>query len=209
MRLKGISSAIGCGLLVLFGTMAHAQTIGYTLTLSANAQFGFNATDFTLLNTSTSATITNITMTMGDLRYNFDYAAEQTYTVGSGTFTLITPDTGDGGVRDTRIEMTTGGFEPTEQFRFSGDIDLTGSGDTIEDARTILFNNGDAANSTFRVTFSDGNALQLTFPDGEVNAPTYTFSQSAVVPAPNSLMVGMMGLSGIGWHLVRRRRKPL
>lgn len=202
----GVPSAL-CGFFALLGTAAQAQTVGYTLVLSEHPQFAFNAPFFNLTNDSTSATITNLTMTLGDTNFNFDFAAESAYTVGSGTFNLITPDAGDGGIRDSKIVMDFGDFAPTEAFRFSGDIDRTGSGDTVEDARLILFNNGDIANSTFAVTFSTGQELNLTFPDGATNALTYTFQQSAPVPAPQSLAVLGVGFSGVCLSLIRKRRR--
>ena len=196
-----------CGGFTLAGTTAQAQVVGYTLVLTGNAQFGFNASDFVLTNDSTSATITGLTVTMGDMDFNFDYAAETTYTSGSGGFNLTTPDAIDDGLRDTKIVYTFTSFDPNETLRFSGDIDRNGAGNTVEDARLILFNNGSAPNSTFTVNFSDGNELTLTFPDGPTADLSYTFQQSAVVPAPASVSIMGMGLSGLGVHCFRRRRK--
>ncbi len=208
MRVKLSMLPVFCGVYVLIGSSAQGQqTVGYTLVLSGNAQFGFNATNFTLTNDSTSASITGLTLTMGDTNYNFDYAAETAFTAGSGSFNLITPDTVDDGLRDNKIVYTFGGFAPTEALRFSGDIDRNGAGNTVEDARLILFNNGTAPNSTFKVSFSDGKDLTLTFPDGPTADLSYTFRQSAIVPAPNGCAVLGIGLSGLCWHCRKNRRK--
>ena len=69
------------------------------------------------------------------------------------------------------------GFAPGGFFRFQVDVDPD-SFDAGADYRTVLFNNGPAANSVITVGFSDGTVLTQTIPDAAFQDP-YTFTQSS------------------------------
>ena len=192
-----------------------AGPIGFNLTINGNT----NVPTFTLTNQSTTAQITDYSVTIGNTDFNFDGVTAQSFTTGSGTATLVTPDASDsGGIRADLIDFNFTGFDAGEVFQHNGDVDVDNS-NTIQDYRTTMFNNGAALNSVITVGFIDDGIvgeLVLEMPDDTNGVqPSYTFSArgnidtgqgGGTVPEPGALALFGIGLLGLG-VAARRRRK--
>ena len=178
--------------------VAQAGLIGFTLVISGDT----NVPTMSWTNNSTTAKITSIDITIGDTGYNYDFA-QNIIDPSGGSSTLITPDTvNGGGVRSDHANFTYTGFDPGETASFDLDIDID-SADSVEDYRTVLFNNGGAANAVATVAFMDGSSmgsLMLTLPDGADDLSSYTFRAEANdIPEPGTLALFGLGLAGLGF----------
>ena len=127
------------------------KEIRFSLKLSGPLE----ATAVLLWNKSSTAEITDLSMTIGDTTFNFDRAGLESIATDTGTaltYALDSPDAANGIVRDDTLTYTFGGFDPDDQFGFRFEIDPD-SFDAIVDYRTVLFNNGAAPNSVISVSF--------------------------------------------------------
>ena len=142
---------------------------GYELEIIPNPARGplesWNLPVFTLTNTSTNpfAKITSFKFTIGDIDFNFDHLgtavdpppAFSTDLNNDGSYASSTPDTQDNSLRsDFLLYSGFTGFDKGDVFTFMTDVDLDGSVyGSIEDFRTVFWNNGNALNSEITVTF--------------------------------------------------------
>ena len=196
MRLTALAAT-----LMLSGGAASAATTGFTLAISGN----FNTPTLTLTNISTTALLTEFSMTIGNTSRNFDYV----FNINAPTVDSITQTAGDNannGARTDDFAFAFTGFGPGESANWQVDVD-TDNANTTLDYRTVFFNNGAAANSVISALFSDGRTVALTLPDGS-NDPSYTFTaatQVSAVPVPAALPLLATALGALG--LASRRRK--
>jgi hypothetical protein len=191
-------AAMALGGAVFAGTAAHASVIGFQITLDGDV----NIPTITLVNQSDTALITNFMMTIGNTAYNWDAVVNVVNPAGGGSILNMPDNNLSGGARSNVIDIDFSGFDPTEFSSFDGDVDIDSS-DTSEDFRTVLFNNGGAANSHVLVSFSNGTSLGLDLSDGTPGLTSYTFSASQDVPVPAGAAMMIGGLAGLTW--LRRR----
>jgi hypothetical protein len=147
---------------------------GFTFTLNSN----FNQPVVTLRNDSDpTILITGLNWSIGDTSKNFDASVME---AGPMTFSQTSPDNNlNGGGRSNVVLYTFTGFDPGETFSFRVDIDRDNT-DSTEDYRTVLFNNGAAANSTITVSFSTGSPIVFAIPDDPPPVGSaYSFSASS------------------------------
>jgi hypothetical protein len=170
---------------------------GYELQMMTNTTPGWtwHVPVFTLTNTSTNAwaKVTSLEITVGDTQYNFDHLGVLTRKpVGDlpprftsdlnsdGSYFNQLPDYQDAVLRSDFIHFDFSGFDNGDVFTFISDIDVDGPGiGSVEDLRTILWNNGQYPNSEITVTF-------------------------ATIPAPGAVFLGTLGVGFVSW--LRRRR---
>lgn len=193
----------GAVVLTAFALPSFGQ-IAASLTLTDGTDSGglpFNTTQFVLTNLSASGIeITGMSLTVGDLNYVFDqiYLSSEMFAgVPGATAALLTGDRSQDGANTDLFVYAFTGFGSAGSFTGQFDIDKR-NGDFVADARTVLFNNGDAANAVWTVSFSNGQSAALTLPDGALSDVSYTFT----VPSP-----GTIALLAAGGFLVNRRRR--
>lgn len=173
-----------------------ADGYGYKLEISphVNSTLQWHYPVFTLTNTSanTWANIMSFKFTIGDTDYNFDLLYGVTGPLGEftpdlnndGSYGYSHPDNINEYVRSDFLEYAQfTGFDPQDVFTFVADVDLDGAPGvgTVEDFRTVFWNNAEALNSAITVTYS---------------AP--------VIPTPSAVLLGGIGVGMVGW--LRRRR---
>tara|TARA_Y100001933_G_scaffold194553_1_gene194680 strand:- start:4484 stop:5134 length:651 start_codon:yes stop_codon:yes gene_type:complete len=186
--------------------LAAASTIGFKLTLSGST----NTPAMTLENTSDTALLENINITIGDTSFNFDFLSSPT-SPASGTSTLNSPDLSNGLLRSDDIDISFTGFDPGESSSWTADVDVDNL-NTVEDYRTVLFNNGGLPNSVVTAAFSDAvgliELLSFTMPDGDASATSFTFTatSAAPIPVPAALPLLLAALGGLGFVGWRRKR---
>lgn len=217
-----LSLALGLGV----AGAAEASTVGFNL-LGQN--FRSDKAGFTLINTSATASIQSIQLSIGDTRYNFDsvrFGANANGTVYYG-------DTGEGGARTKNLSLGFKGFTSQKAVWFELDIDQdinNNNSGHVADYRYVLFNNGVANNATITVRFTDGTVLTQAILDRggmgprsvspyqrlAMVAPDYpdngggsngggSSMDPSPVPLPAALPLMLGGLFGLG--LFARRRK--
>jgi hypothetical protein len=141
---------------------------GYELEINLNlvADWEWHVPIFTLTNTSTDALakITSFKFTIGDIDCNFDHLGVPPRDVlgtfstdlnNDGSYASFTPDNQDNAVRSDFI-LYSGftGFDKGDVFTFISDVDLDGTVvGSIENFRTVFWNNDEALNSEITVTF--------------------------------------------------------
>lgn len=162
----------------------------------------FNTTEFILTNASSGGTeITGMSLTVGDLAYNFDqvYESRELFSNGNGSqqATLVLGDRFQDGAVTDAFAYSFVNFAPFVSFRGQFDIDQD-NGAFEADARLVLFNNGASPNALWTVNFSDGTNASLLLPDGSATADSYTFT----IPEPAAVVLLAAGLL---WGRCRRR----
>jgi hypothetical protein len=143
---------------------------GYELEIIPNPTKGpvesWNLPVFILTNTSTNALakITSFKFTIGDIDFNFDHLgtavdpppAFSTDLNNDGSYTSSLPDHQDNNAFRSEFISFAGftGFDKGDVFTFMTDVDRDGpTYGSIEDFRTVFWNNGNALNSEITVTF--------------------------------------------------------
>ena len=185
--------------LAIWPAAARSDVIGYSLQFSGD----HNVPTIRLANTSDTASIDRLVLTIGDTSYNYDGVRNEIGSPGVG-YSLITPDRNTGGaVRSNWTEYTFSGLTPGRYFQFDDDVDPDAA-NVIVDYRQILFDlNGanSADNALVTVDFSDGDQLSGNLPDFPTSPQdTYVFAQSTPEPATLALLaIGALGL-------IRRKR---
>lgn len=194
-------------LAALLATALAAPALAGSVTLTLeNGTFGgdpFNTVRFGLTNTSAPGiNLTGWSLTVGDTQFLFDqlYLSEETFTPNTDAPTAaLANDTNlreDNGLGQDAFTYTFTNFTPATTFSGQWDID-NDNGDFQANARTVLFNNGDAANALATFTFSDGSAINYTFPDLPIQD-----RYSIDIPTPAG--AGVLALAALG---VGRRRR--
>ncbi|MEN0020109.1 MAG: hypothetical protein AAF747_04400 [Planctomycetota bacterium] len=183
-------------------TTAIAQTA--FLEITAGQTDGWNTPAFDIeVFPGNTLRITSFRFELGSSSFNFDevYEEFESFIGGNGneTATLIEGDREQNEARTTAFEYEFDGFDLDERFTTEADVDRT-SGDSIEDAREIFFNNGSAPNAIATVGFSNGRSASLVLPDGLFGQSRYFYI--VAVPGPSSATLVAIG----GLVLTRRRR---
>ena len=187
------------GLSLGLASVAHAATVGFTLNLSGNN----NVPTLVLTNNSTSALLTDFSLTIGDTSKNFDSVDDTVAPLG-GSFVSSVPDANDGGgSRADTIEIEFSGFDPTEFAQWTSDVDKD-TANTIQNYEIVLFNNGALANSVATATFGDGTILALTLDDRDVALTSHSFTAASVVPIPAAAWLFGSALLGLG--VIKRKK---
>lgn len=204
------------GLAILVGLVPGGVPNAYSVPISFNLEIANPAvTIFRLQNTSTgtSAQITDFSVTIGNLAYNFDLVSNQQILSNTGSMlmpSLLMGDTSQDGVRTDLLQYSFTGFDPTDRFAFNADIDKDNT-NTSELFDQILFNNGAAGNAIVSVSFLDGletGTLSLTLPDDLVQKTRYIYDvsgQTAPIPEPSTML--MLGSGFVGFWGFRRSFK--
>lgn len=192
-------------------TASQAATLGFELTISNLLDGNGSTTNvplMTLENTSSSALLTRFTMTIGDTGFNYDAIYFFNPSPG-GTMTLIAGDMDSADAGGNAARVDTGiidftSFDPGETADWRVDIDVDTS-DTLEDYRTVLFNNGAATpNAAFSATFDTGAVLTVVATDLPATQTSYTFAAVQPIPVPAALPMLMAGVGGLAF--LRRRK---
>ncbi len=198
VRCAGLAVAAVC----LAAVPARALGIGFELKISGST----NTPTIRLTNLSDADQITAFNFTIGDTAKNFDVIFSFTNPLG-GTRTLLAPDVADNGARTDNIGLTFTGFDAGEFAQFVADIDRDSSPfNTVENYRTIFFNNGALDNAVATVTFSSGNNLVLALPDGSLTNTVYTFTSATNVPETGSTAWLALATLGVFAAVQSRRR---
>jgi hypothetical protein len=149
-----------------------AEPLAFSVTISGNA----NVPTVEIKNDSQTQ-IKSLTMTVGNPLKNFDYITSLVAPRG-GTISgdLVAPISG----RSFAVSVSLQGWDPGETISFAVDIDdgPYGAGtDTVEDYRTVLFNNGfSVPNAQISVTSTEDQVAVLTLEDTlPSNLSSYTF----------------------------------
>ncbi len=219
-RLRVAASRLLCTLALVFAVPGAALAVpSFELTLAdGNVLSPFNVSAWTLRNTSTAGeSITSFSITIGDTGYEFDYIRDASssfpfYTISPGVtgVSVLTGNGFGGGAGFDRIDLGFSDFDAGEQLDFELDIDETGFfGGIVTDARTVLFNNGLAANGTLSIGFDDGSSFDVTMPDADPSATSFVFgpSGSGMTPVPEPGTALLMGLGLASMGLAGRRRR--
>ncbi len=164
------------------------QKIGFRLSFDGTGTGGVNQPIMRLTNTSDTAEITDLTLTIGDTSYNFDVVTGEILPVGV-TASLITPsDTNPNEDRSDRLDYNFTGFGPGLTFEARPDLDVD-SVASNDDYRTVLFNNGAADNAVASVRFSNGAILNLQLSDGGETDDSHTFMNMGTPGADVEIML--------------------
>ena len=129
--------------------------------------------------------ITRFQMTVGDISRNWDFVSGFSFS-GGGSVLSQSPDQVNDGDRSFSIILNLSGFGPGNAVTMQADLDRFGAGNTGEDYRTVLFNNGTAPNCVVTVTTLDGATETMTLPDGLIQG-SYLFSKGHRTLAVKSL----------------------
>src|SRR5258708_1496390 len=109
------------GVLCALGVRAQSTTSGLAFTVQIYGDP--NVPTILILNESRVA-ITHVEMTIGNTGKNFDSANVVSYPSGGGSATLVSPDTGQDGLRnDSVVYKDITSFDPGDMFIFAADID--------------------------------------------------------------------------------------
>lgn len=164
-----------------------ALLIGFTLTSQASTndlRFKFqikgdgNVPTMTLWNLSRTLSITGVKVTIGDTLRTFDSANNFIYSAGVNA-TVTSPDTVDGSTKSAQIDLAMTGFLTGRSFSMNVDLDSI-FWNSVENFRTVMFNNGASPNAVVTVTASDGSTASVTLPD----FATYQYSYDVSGGAP-------------------------
>ncbi len=164
-------------------THAQADAISYSLTLCEDLDVLKDPTNKTLAmnagwkpqhtlmmertspyvelkNTSDSALITQLSMSIGDLSKNFDWAKMVEVSPGV-SITVLTVDSVMGGTKSDTLTISFSGFAPGDFVRFRmGLSDDNPNASLLQDYRAILFHldgNNPSSNSTVSVDFQSNS----------------------------------------------------
>jgi hypothetical protein len=164
-----------------------ALLIGFTLASQASTndlRFKFqikgdgNVPTMTLWNLSRTLSITGVKVTIGDTLRTFDSANNFIYSAGVNA-TVTSPDTVDGSTKSAQIDLAMTGFLTGRSFSMDVDLDSI-FWNSVENFRTVMFNNGASPNAVVTVTASDGSTASVTLPD----FATYQYSYDVSGGAP-------------------------
>lgn len=207
--IKGFALGATMAAGVAASSTASAGIVGYELNIN-NPVFNTgngvnNVPDIRLENTSqaiTNATITDFTLTIGNLAFNFDFVRNESAVTDGSTalvFTRITPDATNDNVGPDQIDYDFTGFNIGDIFQFEVDVDPD-VGEVVQDYRSILF-----PDSLLTVTFSNGKILSQNLNPSNIGQDGYTFAQSMEVSEPATLaLFGGFALAGAA---LRRRSR--
>lgn len=184
-----LTASLALGALTGGALAGDIPTYGATFTI-ANGNGGgspFNTVAFALTNNAdTGVALTQMSLTIGDTRFSYDflYLSEESFTPATSgpTATLTQGDRTDDFIGPDVFSYAFTGFNPGVTFRGQWDIDDLEPVFDV-DARTVLFNNGDAPNAVLTLTFADGTIVSSTLTDGPAQQNSYSWT---IVPAPHA-----------------------
>lgn len=190
------------------GRLEHTTAVAFDLEI-ANPGVGI----FRIRNSAPDAEtrITGLHATIGDTAWNYDVVTSLGALEDAGDpliATLVAGDTAQGGARSDEVAFALTGFEAGDRFTFTPDLDPD-SIDGPSDFRTILFNNGPAANAVVSMDFLLGDVvgvLAFELPDVDLLPDPQVVRwdvHGLLAPEPSA---AMLLLTGAGAVLVRGRR---
>ncbi|MDX2118609.1 MAG: hypothetical protein SFY96_10545 [Planctomycetota bacterium] len=190
---------------VALGASAAAAlggSVSLSLTNGNDGGMPFNTPAFTLTNTSADGVrLTSFSLTIGDTSFNFDeiYLNAEQFSGGDGTQAalLITGDRFQDNGGPDLFAYSFANFGAGVSFKGQWDIDKD-DGTWDYDARTILFNNGEAPNAVASFAFSDGSSFDYVFADLPVQ-DSYTLA----IPSAGTLPLLALGAASFTRRRVR------
>jgi len=182
--MKKFTLFITCLLALLFLALpvqAQPDVYGFSLGINEPVFNTFsganNVPDFTLSNTSTTANITKLNITIGDPRFLYDFvrSEEAVSDVGNALeATLNSPDRKNDNQGLDEIDYGFSGFSPGDVFQFEADIDQD-NGSSSADYQDVLF-----PNAVVTVTFDNGTTLAEPITSTSTNVSDTSDTESCI-----------------------------
>jgi hypothetical protein len=162
----------GIGLLLLPAGAVRAQEsmpyVAFGVEFSGNS----NVPTIRVTNLSRNRQINKVTFFIGDTRRHFDLA--DTTVVSAPPYGTASAAVVGGARRGDFLVVDLTGFDPGESFTLSTDVDLDLVGNSVEDYRTVFFNNGGLPNMSIAADSGDLRGT-LTLPDPPAGQSRYYF----------------------------------
>ncbi len=200
-RLAGLVTGI---FVLAVASIVNATPYGYDLTISGNN----NVPTFTLENIG-QINITGYSLTIGNIAYNWDAIYQEVDNDNVG-YSLVSGDAVDSGaLRVDMFEYAFTSFSAGNIFIHEADVDKDDY-NTLENYKTILFNNGDSDNALLTVSFLGADALSMTLPDYTGVLDVFEFSQSVdtnPIPEPATMLLFGTGLAVLVGSRIRKKKK--
>jgi hypothetical protein len=149
--------------LLFLATVAKADPSDLLFTVKIDGDE--NTPTFTVTNNSPTLDISRFDFTIGDTSKNFDYSYTGAIKHPPGGAAVLLPLPPLSGTRADSFTVLLSNFGPGESFSITMDVDADSS-HTLENFKTVFFNNNSAPNSIATVHAGDAASAFRTLPDG-------------------------------------------